>query len=84
VAQTFAATFISLDRFRHQRSQRRFEILRRLVNADDIFVVGLGGGGNLAFESFSNHQAQDEVQPPARKLKNTAGFPDSFPIVAKI
>jgi len=69
VPQTFAARFVSPDRLPHQRRQRRLEILRSLVNADDVFVVGLYGGADFAFESFSSHPANDEVKSPARKLK---------------
>jgi len=47
MAHAFAAVLISLDGFCHQRIERRLTILRNLVNAHDVFVVGFNRCGDF-------------------------------------
>ena len=55
VTESLAAVFIGLERLLHQRIQRRLEILRRLIQADDVFIVGLHRHRDFALEQVNRH-----------------------------
>ena len=55
VTHSRRAALISFDRLVHQSGQCRLEFVRRLVNADDVFVVRFDRRCHLQLESLNRH-----------------------------
>ena len=55
VPQMGPAILVGLDRFLHQRPQRRLAFLRRFVDAHDKLVVGLYRIRDFVFEGVDRH-----------------------------
>src|SRR5260370_42046277 len=55
VAQIRAAGFVGLDGLVHERDEGFFKTVGRFIDADNVFVVGFDGLGQLGLESFSSH-----------------------------
>jgi hypothetical protein len=66
VAEIGAAGFVGLDGLVHERDEGFFKTVGRFIDADDVFVVGLDGLGQLGLESFNSHGTN--IPEKGRKL----------------
>ena len=60
VAQLGAAILVGLDCLLHQGPKRALAVLRRLIEADDVFLVGLDRLRNLMLERVDRHDPKLE------------------------
>jgi hypothetical protein len=71
MAQVGTAIFVSLDRLLDQGNQRCFTLLRRLIQAENEFLIGFQGLGGFWFEQVRRHEWSVGVNRGMSKIKNS-------------